>query len=166
MPKLTTTYVAAALPGSIKRAATVGDRLWLQGEWRSPRHDFVMFMHNATNCHACRLMQSFGANIVARSLHVAVAGNRLVVTEADDLHVPGRSLSAQWIMDLASVSVYRLLSDPLPGVDPGHHAPAAGIAVLSWPNGRRRLKVTGVAEGLATHHDCIFDAVENGLSAG
>jgi hypothetical protein len=162
MAKLTASYGADRLPDGNDQRAARGDRR--QG--RAPRHDIVMFMHNAITCHACHLLQTFEGNIVARSLYVAVSGNHLVVTEADDLHVPGRSLCAQRIMDLASVTVYRLLGNPLPGVDPAQHAPAAGIAILSWSGGRRRLKVTGVAEGFAAHHDCLFDALEKCSNTG
>jgi hypothetical protein len=162
MPKLSISNGAAALPATRKKGKALGDRR--QG--RALRHDIVMFMHNVITCHACHLMQSFAANTGARSLHVAVSGDRLVVTEADDLHAPGRSLSAQRIMDLADVSVFRLLGQPLPGVDHARHTPAAGIAILSWSGGRRRLKVTGVAEGLASHHDCLFDALEKRSNAG
>jgi hypothetical protein len=165
MPKLTTSYDADGLTGGVAREAARVERMVGRTKCRSLQKDTVMFMRNTVSCPACALLQPFRTAAAAHFLHVVVSGDHLVVTEADDLHAPGRSLSALRIMELADLTVYRLLDKPSLGVDPAQHASAAGIAVLSHRDGRRRLKVTGVADGLQAHHDCIFDAVEHRFNA-
>jgi hypothetical protein len=165
MPKLKTSDDANGLPQGTVREAAYVKRIDERARCRSLRKDTVMFMRNSVSCPACALLQPFRAAAATHFLHVVVSGDHLVVTEADDLHAPGRSVSALRITELADVTVYRLLGQPSPGVDPAQHAPAAGIAILSHRDGRRRLKVTGVADGLPVHHDCIFDAVEHRFNA-
>lgn len=119
-----------------------------------------MFMENAISCPTCRTVQGLGGKPASRRLHVVIGEDDIAVTEADDLHNPGRTLCGRRILHGSNGIVFRLLSSPPSWVGPARHAPAAGVAVLGWRQGQRTLQVFGVADGLKSHHDCLFDAIE------
>ena len=98
--------------------------------------------------------------ISASRLHVVLTADLLIVTEADDLHEPGRCISARQILGFSRWSMFQLLDTPAPGISFERHVAAAGIAVLTWQDRHRRLKVFGFAAGFPAEDDCIFDAIE------
>ena len=124
------------------------------------KQDRVIFMGANECCHACRLLQTVGVRKFADNLHVVLSANRLIVTEADNLHKPGRVLSGVKIADYARCSLFRLTAEPPPGVDPARHLPAAGMATMTWGGRVKRLQIVGIAEGITSCHDHLADAVE------
>lgn len=131
------------------------------GHGRSgPPEDLSVFMGNRVRCGACRAIRELIGGPLVRRLHVVVGGDEIAVTEADDLHNPGRTLSGRRILDGGRSSVFRLQAHPHAWVKPDRHASAAGVAVLGWRDGRRTLQVFGAADGLPSFHDCLIDAAE------
>ena len=124
-------------------------------------HDrLAMFMRNAITCPVCQMAaEAAGASIAGR-LHVVLVGKTLIVTEADDLHQPGRWLCGERVMEGDGTVIFRLLPTPIGGMAPDRHTPAAGIALVSWRDSHRRLKVLGAAAGARATHDCLYDAIE------
>ena len=129
-------------------------------EWQPVRPNFSLFMTNRVRCSACRLALEARGRGPTQRMYVRLAGDLLAVTEADDLHRPGRSMFATHTLDFGQVTLYLMLTEPPKNVDPERFRPAAGSLILSWEDGRRRLKAIGVAGGLGSTHDCLIDAVE------
>ena len=123
--------------------------------------DYAIFMWSSVACPACDLLSAHDQLKRTHRLHVLFKGRDLVVTIADDLHSPGGSISARKLFSLPGAVVYRLLTHPSPASCPAGHAPAAGIAVMTWGRNGRRLSVVGVAEGFHSNGGRIFDAVED-----
>lgn len=119
-----------------------------------------IFMSNKIRCAACRTIQDLSGKPAPRRLHVLIGADEIAVTEADDLHNPGRTLSGRRILDGGHSIVFRLMSEPHAWVKANHHAAGIGVAVLGWRQGQRTLQVFGVADGLPSFHDCLLDAVE------
>jgi hypothetical protein len=120
----------------------------------------VTFMSNSIGCEACRLLAMAGITKRSERLHVLTTSEYLVVTNVDDIHAPGGSISGQRIADVASGSVYRLLATPAPFVDPRRHVGAIGIAVMTMGRRGRRLVAVGSVDGAPCDHDRVFDASE------
>lgn len=118
-----------------------------------------LFMRNMLSCPACRLQQTAtGRNGVER-LHVRVTDTYMVVTVADDLHQPGRSVYCERMLSFPGGLMFRLTQAPPKAASRDAEA-LAGMAFLSRHNRRWHLKVFGHAEGVTSTHDCLFDAVE------
>lgn len=126
----------------------------------TPAETLVTFMHNSVGCEACRLLAKAGLKGRGERLHVLTTSDYLVVTDVDDIHSPGASVSGQRIADVASGSVYRLLPTPAPFVDPRRHVGASGIALLTVGRGGRHLVAVGSVDGGPCDHDRVFDAIE------
>lgn len=155
--KRPSTPIARSRPpghGHPRRASRARSGLWPR------RGRLAIFMVNRIGCPVCRMAAEACGRVVAQRLHVVLTGDTLVVTEADNLHNPGRSLCGRRILDGAHALTFRLLSEPVAGIAPARHLPAAGIAVLSWRRGQYQLRVIGSADGMQADHDCLFDAVE------
>ena len=130
-------------------------------DWRLLERRDVIFMRNIFRCSICHLMQQVGAGITEANLHVVVSDGRLVVTEVDNFHQPGRILSGIRIADYPGGTMFRLLAMLPTNADPMRHVQAEGIAMLTWGTGVKRLQATGVANGMTNSHGCIIDAVES-----
>lgn len=126
----------------------------------APAEARVTFMHNSIGCEACRLLASAGLVARGEKLHVLTTSDYIVVTDVDDIHSPGASVSGQRIAEIASGSVYRLLATPAPFVDPRRHVGATGIAVMTVGRRGRRLVAVGSVDGAPCDHERVFDAVE------
>ena len=109
----------------------------------------------------CHLMQQVSAGITEISLHVVVSDGRLIVTEVDNFHQPGRVLSGIRVAEYPGGTMFRLLTALPANVDSTRHVPAEGIAMLTWGQGAKRLQATGIANGMTNSHGCIIDAVES-----
>jgi hypothetical protein len=122
--------------------------------------DRVIFMRDRTARAPCASKTAFGAG--SSLLHVVLAADDLIVTEAEDLHRPGSSIRGRMMLDMPGCMVFRLGDG---SAAPPEHLrlqcrPAAGIAVLSLERRRWRLTVTGFVDGDSKQHDRIVDAIE------
>lgn len=122
--------------------------------------EFVTFMQNRTKCDGCQVLATAGGVRRSERLHIVLSSDYIVVTEAEDLHAPGRTISGRRIAEFPEVTIFRLLAEPAPGANRAKHRAAAGIAVMSWSKRRRRLMATGVLDGAGCAHDRILDAIE------
>ena len=78
--------------------------------WRPVKPCFSLFMLSQVTCPVSRLARDACGLPGAQRLHVRRAGDLLVVTEADDLHCPGKSLFAARLVDFATLSLFTRLS--------------------------------------------------------
>lgn len=129
------------------------------GSWWPVQGARVLFMRATDRCPICRMMQIEGASKFGGLLHVVATPNRLIVTEANNLHRPGRVLSGIIISDDVHRSKFQLAAQPPPGLDAARHLPAAGIATLTWGS-VRRLQIIATAVGQTNSHDLVVDAIE------
>lgn len=122
--------------------------------------DHVIFMRDRTQRAPFGSTKPFGAG--SSLLHVVLAADELIVTEAEDLHRPGSSIRCRMIFDMPGCMVFRLGDGnaALPEHLRLQCRPAAGIAVLSLERRRWRLTVTGFVDGDNEQHDRIVDAIE------
>ncbi|MFV0294941.1 MAG: hypothetical protein ACK5JT_02340 [Hyphomicrobiaceae bacterium] len=131
------------------------------GVWRPVEKTRVFFMRVLEHCPACRVLHSNTTSLPSGLLHVVLSNDRLIVTEADDLHQPGRVLSGVVVVDNARLSIFKLSSEPPPGLDPGRHLPATGVATMTWGGtGTKRLQISGLAGRDPTCKVDILEAVE------
>lgn len=126
--------------------------------WRPRNDSFVTFMQRTLTCPDC--LQRHDARRHTGCLHVVGSGAFLVLTDADDLHNPGRSLCARKVSQLFGSTRYQLLSTPALGVRPTQHEQANGNLFLSWHDGKRQLWFTRNREATASDHNCTFFAKE------
>lgn len=117
-----------------------------------------IFMRNTVACPACRLHQTATGRKSAERLHVRITGTEMVVTEADDLHRPGRSIRCERILSFPGSLIFQITAFHTAPGTPREHS--AGMAFLSRHKRRWKLKVFGHADGVEASHDCLFDAVE------
>jgi hypothetical protein len=110
--------------------------------WRPVNECFAIFMHLMPKCPVCRLMQTVNGRQTGRRLHVVVTGDYLVVTEADDLHRPGRTLNGRRVRGLSTGAVYELMSELAQPSSSARQVAASGLAVLESIGARWRLRVT------------------------
>jgi hypothetical protein len=121
----------------------------------------VMFMRNCAAPARSDVTRSDSfVQPTANWLHVLTSPDHIIVTECDDLHRPGRVICGQRIFNTPKAEMFRLLSTPVPGIGVQKYCPAAGVATLSWRDGKRRLKVSGVAHSMSCETEVIFDAAE------
>jgi hypothetical protein len=126
--------------------------------WRPVNECFAIFMHLIPNCPVCRLMQTVNGNQSGRRLHVIVTGEYLLVTEADDLHRPGRTLNGRRVRGLSTGAVYQLMPEPAQRSSSAGHVADSELAVLESIGARWRLRLTRHDEVLSHDHDISFEA--------
>lgn len=117
-----------------------------------------LFMRNSITCAACRLKPIAAGRRSAERLHVSITATEMIVTEADDLHQPGRSIRCEQMLSFPGGLMFHVTAlRSSRGVE---QAGIAGMAFLSRYNRRWHLKVFGHAEGVEAFHGCLIDAVE------
>ena len=131
--------------------------------WYPVQRKRVFFMRGIECCPACRWIKPVSGNSFGGLLHVVVCGDRLIVTECDDLLRPGRVLTGNVIAESAQTSVFCLAAEAPDGLDPKRHHSIQGIARLTWV-GVRRLQIFGNAERAIDRHDTRIDAFESSYS--
>ncbi len=123
-------------------------------DWRPIESARVLFLRNEQRCPVCRILQCEGAGAFGAVLHVVVSDGRLTVTEADNLHRPGRVLSGIAIAETPSRSEFALEAKPPAGLESARHLAAEGVATLTW--GRApRLRIN--ARPVVRNATCDFE---------
>ncbi len=130
-------------------------------DWQPAETAFTVFMTNHVTCPVCLISRTVGVSALATRLHVRRVGLILTITEADDLHNPGRLLQAQFATELPTQTIYQLLNCPVGGVELQRFRSAAGMVTVSGRLGRLQLRAWGVAESFCCREQRIFDAVED-----
>ncbi|MGE0698298.1 MAG: hypothetical protein AB7O57_04310 [Hyphomicrobiaceae bacterium] len=120
--------------------------------------DRVFFMRNDLALGGRHRPGGFGGD--GSRLHVVLAADQLIVTEAENLHEPGATITGRKMFDFPGGIVFRLSQDEPQRPHRHQCSPATGIAVLTLTLRRRRLSVTGALMGMQGSPARMIDATE------